>query len=148
MKKPQSISLLGNALFTGAQEASSKRRSDDKKDARKKKLLKYVFRGAESLGNKILNQKNEKFLQNENFYVRDALVSTNIEENKKRLDDWNNRLNYEGGEDNYFLDRATAKIQKMPMYANCRNNESKLKIKLRRSDFYSKQVERKPTRSF
>ena len=118
MKKPQSISLLGNALFTGAQEASSKRRSDDKKDARKKKLLKYVFRGAESLGNKILNQKNEKFLQNENFYVRDALVSTNIEENKKRLDDWNNRLNYEGGEDNYFLDRATAKIQKMPMYAN------------------------------
>ena len=83
MKKPQSISLLGNALFTGAQEAGSKRRRDTKKDSIKKKVLKYVFRGAESLGNKVLAKNNEQFLKNENFYARNAIIDANIEEDIK-----------------------------------------------------------------
>ena len=125
MKKPQSISLLGNALFTGAQESSAKRRSDDKKDRRKKKVLKYLFRGAESIGNAVLNRKNDQFLKDENFFVRDALVSTNIAENKRNLADWNNSQAYEGGQDSYFLAKANAKMQNIPMVSNWGNKANK-----------------------
>jgi len=114
MKKPQSISLLGNALFTGAQEAGSKRRRDAKKDSIKKKVLKYVFRGAESLGNKVLAKNNEQFLKNENFYARNAIIDANIDEDQKHIDQWNDRLKYKGGEDKYFFDQAEAFYEKLP----------------------------------
>ena len=121
-KKPQSISLLGSALVGASQEASAEARKRKKDEEKKKKLFKGLKSGIEFFGNQILAQKNENFLQQENFYARNALVDSNIKENQKHIDRWNNRTAYKTGEAAYWQDMAQTHIVKLPEYETWKAN--------------------------
>lgn len=86
-------------------------RNRAKKQQRKDALQGLLFKGAMSIGNQVLANKNEKFLQNENFYARNAKLQSNIAENNKVLNDWNTSLAYEGGQDAYFDLKAASQIE-------------------------------------
>ena len=116
-KKPQSISLLGRTLVSASQEASAEGRKREESKERKKKIFKGLKTGFEFFGNKILTKQNEDFLKQENFYARNALVDSNIKENQKHLDRWNNRTEYKTGESAYWQDLATTKISSLPEYS-------------------------------
>ena len=60
-------------------------RNRAKKQQRKDALQGLLFKGAMSIGNQVLANKNEKFLQNENFYARNAKLQSNVAENNKVL---------------------------------------------------------------
>jgi len=86
-------------------------RNRAKKQQRKDALQGLLFKGAMSIGNQVLANKNEKFLQNENFYARNAKLQSNVAENNKVLNDWNTSLAYEGGQDAYFDLKAASQIE-------------------------------------
>ena len=86
-------------------------RNRAKKQQRKDALQGLLFKGAMSIGNQVLANKNEKFLQNENFYARNAKLQSNIAENNKVLNEWNTSLAYEGGQDAYFDLKAASQIE-------------------------------------
>ena len=121
-KKPQSISLLGSALVGASQEASAEARKRKKDEEKKKKLFKGLKSGIEFFGNQILARKNENFLQQEDFYSRNALVDSNIKENQKHIDRWNNRTAYKTGEAAYWQDMAQTHIVKLPEYETWKAN--------------------------
>ena len=90
-----------------ARDARKRAKSQERKDV----LQNLLFKGAVSIGNKVLEDKNEKFLQNENFYARSAKLKTNIAENNNALNSWNTSLAYEGGQDAYYNAKAKAQIE-------------------------------------
>ena len=90
-----------------ARDARKRAKSQERKDV----LQNLLFKGAVSIGNKVLEDKNEKFLQNENFYARSAKLKTNIAENNNALNSWNTSLAYEGGQDAYYTAQAKAQIE-------------------------------------
>ena len=90
-----------------ARDARKRAKSQERKDV----LQNLLFKGAVSIGNKVLEDKNEKFLQNENFYARSAKLKTNIAENNNALNSWNTSLAYEGGQDAYYNAQAKAQIE-------------------------------------
>ena len=107
-------SLLENVRARKDSQASEARKRA-KKEARKDALQGLLLRGAVSIGNTVLANKNDKFLQNENFYARNAKLKTNVAENNAALNSWNTSLTYEGGQDEYYNAKALAKIQTMPV---------------------------------
>jgi hypothetical protein len=90
-----------------ARDARKRAKSQERKDV----LQNLLFKGAVSIGNSVLANKNEKFLQNENFYARSAKLKTNIAENNKVLNDWNTSLAHEDGQDAYFNAKAASQIE-------------------------------------
>jgi hypothetical protein len=90
-----------------ARDARKRAKSQERKDV----LQGLLFKGAVSIGNSVLANKNEKFLQNENFYARSAKLKTNIAENNKVLNDWNTSLAHEDGQDAYFNAKAASQIE-------------------------------------
>lgn len=107
-------SLLANVRERKDSQARNARKRA-KKEQRKDALQGLLLKGAISIGNQVLANKNEKFLQNENFYARNAKLKTNIAENNKVLNDWNTSLTYEGGQDEYYNAMALAKVETMPV---------------------------------
>ena len=107
-------SLLANVRERKDSQARNARKRA-KKEARKDALQGLLLRGAVSIGNTVLANKNDKFLQNENFYARNAKLKTNVAENNAALNSWNTSLTYEGGQDEYYNAKALAKIQTMPV---------------------------------
>jgi len=97
---------FGESLLSNVRERKDSQARDARKRAksqeRKDVLQNLLFKGAVSIGNKVLEDKNEKFLQNENFYARSAKLKTNIAENNNALNSWNTSLAYEGGQDAYY----------------------------------------------
>ena len=120
-KKPQSISLLGRALVGASQEASAEGRKRRKSEKQKEKRFDYLKKGFKFVGDKILTQNNETFLQNENFYARNALVNSNIAENQKHIDRWDNRTAYKTGEASYWHDMASGFMTTLPEYETWKN---------------------------
>ena len=90
-----------------ARDARKRAKSQERKDV----LQGLLFKGAVSIGNSVLANKNEKFLQNENFYARSAKLKTNVAENNNALNSWNTSLAYEGGQDAYYNAQAKAQIE-------------------------------------
>ena len=90
-----------------ARDARKRAKSQERKDV----LQGLLFKGAVSIGNSVLANKNEKFLQNENFYARSAKLKTNVAENNNALNSWNTSLAYEGGQDAYYTAQAKAQIE-------------------------------------
>ena len=90
-----------------ARDARKRAKSQERKDV----LQNLLFKGAVSIGNSVLANKNEKFLQNENFYARSAKLKTNVAENNNALNSWNTSLAYEGGQDAYYTAQAKAQIE-------------------------------------
>jgi hypothetical protein len=107
-------SLLANVRERKDSQARNARKRA-KKEARKDALQGLLLKGAISVGNTVLANKNDKFLQNENFYARNAKLKTNVAENNAALNSWNTSLTYEGGQDEYYNAKALAKIQTMPV---------------------------------
>ena len=107
-------SLLENVRERKDSQARNARKRE-KKEERKDALQGLLLKGAISIGNTVLADKNEKFLQNENFYARNAKLKTNVSENNAVLNGWNSSLTYEGGQDEYYNAKALAKIQTMPV---------------------------------
>ena len=107
-------SLLANVRERKDSQARNARKRA-KKEARKDALQGLLLKGAVSIGNTVLANKNDKFLQNENFYARNAKLKTNVAENNAALNSWNTSLTYEGGQDEYYNAKALAKIQTMPV---------------------------------
>ena len=107
-------SLLENVRERKDSQARNARKRE-KKEQRKDALQGLLLKGAISIGNTVLADKNEKFLQNENFYARNAKLKTNVSENNAVLNSWNSSLAYEGGQDEYYNAKALAKIQTMPV---------------------------------
>ncbi len=100
-----------------AREARERAKSQERKNV----LQGLLFKGAVSIGNQVLTNKNKKFLQNENYYARNAKLKSNIAANNKALNDWNTSLAYEDGQDAYYLAKATAEVDQMPMSVEFKN---------------------------
>lgn len=113
-KQPEGISLLGKDLVRQAQTRSDTAARKAAKREEKALLIGAGFEAFKSIGNKVLAKKNEQFLQQENFYAKNAIFQANLKEDQKHVDLWSNRSAYKQGEGAYWRDMATAQIQTLP----------------------------------
>ena len=112
------IREFGESLLADVRERKDSQARDAQKYAKKQRkkevlLASGAWLGSQvmKIGNSVLDDKNEKFLQNENFYARNAKLKSNIAENNKALNRWNTSLAYEGGQDAYYSAEAQAQIE-------------------------------------
>ena len=116
-KQPEGISLLGKDLIRQAQTRSDTAARKTAKREEKAALIGLGFEAFKSIGNKVLTNKNEEFLQQEGFYAKNAIFQANLKEDQKHMDLWSNRSAYEKGEGAYWRDMASAQIQTLPEHS-------------------------------
>ena len=113
-KEYKGIAVLGESLLGQKRERADKRARRNVKREERNVLIGAGLNLFKDLGGKIINQKNDDFLKNENFYSKNAIVDSNIKVAKNYQKQWEDRLTYEGGEEAYFNAQAKAQIEAFP----------------------------------